>query len=152
MLKLIRHMTVLGVLILGMGSSASLPIVAVPAMASVADESLKTLRAREAEERQLDREAGFTGKVCGTSIRTRIDWSSTGDWPENVSIAKSCDGALSALEAICRGDSSRGSRINSFVCTGDGSGPSLSGGTLQYGATPGDNGFSSTKSYLEGEL
>ncbi len=126
--------------------------IVVPVAAASSLQPLKTIRAREVEERQLDREAGFTGKVCGTSIQTSIDWSSTTGWPENVSIAKACDGALGALEAICRADSSRGSKVNSFVCTGDGSGPSLSGGTLYYGATPGGNGFGATKSYLEGEL
>ena len=126
--------------------------VLVPVAMAASNQPLKTLRAREAEERALDREARFTGKVCGTSIRTRIDWSSASDWPASVSIAKSCDGALSALEAICRSDRSRGSRVTSFVCSGDGGGPSLSGGTLYYGASPGGNGFGETKGYLEGQL
>jgi len=114
---------------------------------------LKTLRAREAEERRLAAETRFTGQTCGTSIRPRIDWSSVPDsWPSGVSIVKSCDGALGALETICRGDQSRGKKVTSFVCAGDSDGPSLSGSTLRYGASPGDNGFNDTKALLDSEL
>ena len=134
--------------LLGLCACVAVPMVS----AAYANQPLRTLRAREAAERELDQEAGFTGKVCGTSISTRIDWATAADWPENANIAKACDGALGALEAICRSDRSRGSRITSFVCSGDGSGPDLSGSTLYYGATPGQSGFDETKSFLEGEL
>lgn len=125
---------------------------AVPVLAAVSSQPLRDLRAREAEERELAAEAAFTGQVCGTSISADIDWASASDWPANVSIAKICDGALSALEAICRADRSRGSQVSSFECAGDGTGPDLSRGTLRYGASPGENAFSDTKAYLESEL
>lgn len=115
-------------------------------------QSLKTLRAQEAEEAALDREAAFTSSVCGTQINARIDWRSAADWPEGVSLAEACDGALGAVEAVCRADASRTSRISSFVCAGDGAGPDLSGATLRYGASPGGNGFSETRAYLESAL
>lgn len=87
-------------------------------------------------------------------MKSRIDWNSAATWPENASIADACGGALSALEAVCRSGKgkARASSLSSFVCAGDGSGPSLSGGTFRYGASPGVNGFAETKSYLVGAL
>lgn len=125
---------------------------ALPVVAAMSSQPLKTLRAREAEQREIAEEAAFTGQVCGTSISASIDWSTAETWPENLSIAKVCDGALSALESICRADASRAGGISSFECAGDGAGPSLSGGTLRYGASPGDSAFSETKSFLESAL
>jgi hypothetical protein len=117
-------------------------------------QSLKTIRAQEAEEASLSREAAYTNSVCGTSIDARIDWRSVAGWPENKSIADACGDALSALEAVCRsGDGrSRAAKVSSFVCAGDGSGPQLRGGTLRFGASPGGGGFSETRSLLEGAL
>ncbi|WP_425410309.1 hypothetical protein [Hyphococcus sp.] len=113
-----------------------------------ASQSLKESRAQNAEERALSREASFTQSVCGMDFDIVIDWRSAADWPDGASIADSCDGALGALEAVCRrGDAPQ---ITRFVCAGDGSGASLRGGTLRYGASPGDNGFSETMSALGG--
>ncbi len=145
-LKINRKMIIAFLMIGVLGSFVA------PTLALSSNQPLKTLRAREKEEKQLDQEAGFTGNVCGTNISTRIDWDSAQDWPESASITKVCDGALSALEAICRGDQSRGKKITSFVCAGDGAGPNLSGSTLRYGGVPGGNGFDDTKDYLEGKL
>jgi len=110
-------------------------------------QSLREIRAQEAEEQALEREASFTQSVCSMNFDVVIDWRSAADWPDGSSIADSCDGALGALEAACR----RGNapRISRFVCAGDGSGASLSGGTLRYGASPGDNGFSDTRAVLQ---
>ncbi|MEL6790685.1 MAG: hypothetical protein AAGL18_13340 [Pseudomonadota bacterium] len=126
----------------------------VPVFAAISMQPLKTLRAREAEERELAEEVAFTNEVCGTSIRASIDWSTAESWPEQDSIAMVCDGALSALESICRGDASRARSISSFECAGDGTGPSLGGGSLRYGASPGgaSSAFSETKAYLERTL
>lgn len=124
-------------------------------MASVAAaQSLREIRARESEEAALDREASYTQSVCGTSFSASIDWRSAADWPDGVSIAASCDGALGALEAVCRtGDGKRkAQRISRFVCAGDGAGADLNGGTLRYGASPGDNGYADTKDVLDSEL
>jgi hypothetical protein len=109
-------------------------------------QSLKELRARQAEEAALAREAAYTSAVCGRTIATRIDWSSARGWPEDESLAAACDGALGALEAACRA----GRRdVREFVCAGDGSGPTRSGATLRYGAAPQASGFAETKAYLE---
>jgi len=121
-------------------------------IASVASaQSLKELRGQESENAALNREAAYTQSVCGNSISASIDWRSAADWPEDVSIAASCDGALGALEAMCRNDASRpkAQRVTRFICAGDGSGASLRGGTLRYGASPGGNGYSDTKALLE---
>lgn len=120
----------------------------------VAAQSLKEARAQRAENEALKSEAAYTESVCGSSINASIDWRSSSDWPENVSLAKSCDGALGALEAICRNQAgkTKAKKINRFVCSGDGSGPSLRGSTLRYGASPGANGFSATKALLDSEL
>lgn len=117
-------------------------------------QSLREIRARESEEAALDREASYTQSVCGNSFSASIDWRSAADWPDGVSIAASCDGALGALEAICRNaDGKRkAKRISRFVCAGDGAGADLNGGTLRYGASPGDSGFSDTKAVLESGL
>ena len=120
--------------------------------AAASAQSLKEIRSREAEESNLDREVAYTESVCGHSISASIDWRSAADWPEDVSLAASCDGALGALEAVCRDDNSKARRVTRFVCAGDGSGASLSGGALRYGASPDDNGFSSTKALLDSEL
>ncbi|MEL6111462.1 MAG: hypothetical protein AAFR20_01535 [Pseudomonadota bacterium] len=141
----------------GIGTLALAGVMAaasVPVFAAMTVQPLKTLRAREAEERELAEEAAFTNEVCGTSIRATIDWSTAESWPEQESIAKVCDGALSALESICRSDASRAQSISSFECAGDGTGPSLGGGSLRYGASPGgaSSAFSETKAYLERAL
>ncbi len=130
-------------------------MIACGAFASVASaHSLKEIRGQESENAALDREAAYTQSVCGNSISASIDWRSAADWPEGVSIAASCDGALGALEAMCRNGAGRAKaqRVTRFVCAGDGSGASLSGGTLRYGASPGDNGYSDTKALLESAL
>jgi hypothetical protein len=117
------------------------------ASSSAFSQSLREIRAQEAEEQALEREASFTRSVCDMNFDVVIDWRSAADWPDGSSIADSCDGALGALEAACRrGDAPR---ISRFVCAGDGSGASLRGGTLRYGASPGDNGFSDTRAVLD---
>lgn len=117
-------------------------------------QSLRDLRQRDAAERTLDREAAYTSSVCQTSISASIDWRSAADWPDASRLVASCDGALGALEAFCRSNvgRQRAQNISRFVCAGDGSGASMRGRTLRYGASPGDNGFSDTKSLLEGLL
>ncbi len=112
-------------------------------------QSLKELRAQDAEEQALAREVAYTDTQCGGKISSSIDWRSAADWPDNVSLVSSCDGALGALEAYCRNNNGK-RRVTRFVCAGDGAGASLRGGTLRYGASPGDNGFASTKAVLDG--
>ena len=123
-------------------------------VAAAEDQSLRELRARQAEEERLQREAAFTGNVCYTRISARINWNASSRWPGDRSLAGACDGALSAVEAMCRGgkaDRVR-ERIKTFECSGNGSGPALSGSTLRYGAKPGGDSFSETQSYLERTL
>ena len=122
-------------------------VLTVGASSSAFSQSLREIRAQEAEEQALEREASFTRSVCDMDFDVVIDWRSAADWPDGSSIADSCDGALGALEAACR----RGNapRISRFVCAGDGSGASLRGGTLRYGASPGDNGFADTRAVLD---
>lgn len=117
-------------------------------------QSLKEIRAREAAEKALDREAAYTQSVCGGSLAAAIDWRSAADWPESADFVASCDGALSALEAVCRttGGKAKAQRITRFICAGDGSGASLRGGALRYGASPNSNGFSETKAVLDSQL
>lgn len=105
-------------------------------------QSLKDLRARERESRELDRQAAFTSEICGRTISATIDWSSAADWPDGESLAAVCDGALGAVETICR--RGRTNVVSRFVCAGDGSGADLSGTTLRYGAAPGGNGYAAT--------
>ncbi len=134
--------------------AAGAAIYAASATGPAAAQSLREIRAREAEEQTLAREAAYTESICGISLTTSIDWRTAADWPEGVSLAGACDGALGALEAICRsGDGkSRAKRINRFVCAGDGSGAALHGGVLHYGAAPGANGFAETKALLDTRL
>ena len=126
---------------------AVLGVVAGGLLSGAQAQSLRDLRAQDSEQRALEREAAFTQSVCGINFDISIDWRSAADWPRNVSIAASCDGALGALEAICR--KGRTPRVTRFVCAGDGAGASMRGGTLRYGASPGDSGFSDTKAVLE---
>lgn len=114
-------------------------------------QSLKEIRAREAEEASLKREVAFTRSVCNSRLVGRIDWRSAADWPESVSLAASCDGALGALEALCREPEGKAhaGKISRFICAGDGAGASLSGGALRYGASPGASGFAETKALLD---
>lgn len=128
-------------------------LAALAVLAAGADgQSLRSLRAQEAEEAALAREAAYTSSVCGASISARIDWRSAAAWPEDRSLAAACDGALGALETVCRSGRGRGGRISSFTCAGDGSGPSLSGGTFRFGAAPGEDGYSQALPYLEAAL
>lgn len=114
----------------------------------VSGQSLRDIRAQDAENAALAREAAYTSEVCGRSISARIDWSSARNWPDGQSLAAACDGALGAVEATCR--AGRKTLVSSFVCAGDGSGPDLSGSTLRYGAEPGGSAFADTKAYLDG--
>lgn len=133
---------------------SALAMIAFAAAPAFAAQSLKSIRAQQSESDTLDDEVSYTNSVCGGAISSEINWSTAADWPEGESLAAACDGALSALEAICRADGGKGraSKITRFVCTGDGAGPSLSGGVLEYGASPGDNGFTDTKDYLDSAL
>ena len=128
--------------------------VALCAPLCLAAQSLQEIRARENEDKALDREIAYTRSVCDSSISASIDWRSTASWPEGKSLVAPCDGALGALEAVCRSKdgASKAKRINRFICAGDGSGASLRGGTLRYGAQPGRNGFAETKAVLDREL
>ena len=115
--------------------------------AGAAAQNIKSLRAQSAEEADLAAEAAYTSKVCGRSISASIDWSSAGSWPAGESLADACGGALSAIESLCRaGDAPP---VDDFVCAGDGSGPSFSGGAFTFGASPGDNGYDAAMAYLQ---
>ena len=105
-------------------------------------QSLKGLRAQERENRELARQAAFTSDVCGRQIAASIDWTSAADWPAGESLVAVCDGALGAVETVCR--RGRTGIVHRFVCAGDGSGAELSGKTLRYGASPGGNGYAAT--------
>jgi len=110
--------------------------------ATASAQSLKDLRFRERENAELSRQAAFTGEVCGRTISASIDWESAANWPVSASLAGACDGALSAVETICR--TGRQNVVHRFVCAGDGSGADLSGRTLRFGATPRENGYAAT--------
>ncbi|MEM8935953.1 MAG: hypothetical protein AAGC77_06055 [Pseudomonadota bacterium] len=113
-------------------------------------QSLKESRARAEETQAIQDQAQYTAHVCGNNLRARIDWSSLDTWPDGLSISDACDGALSALEAMCRGDGKDDAQsIAQFVCAGDGGGASLSAGTLRYGASPDGDAFSATKALLD---
>lgn len=127
-------------------------LAAILAASGAVAQSLKSLRQQEADNAALAREAAFTRSVCRSSVDARIDWGSASSWPEGESLASACDGALGALETICRSDRARGSKVSSFVCGGDGGGPSLSGGTFRYGASPGGDSYSDSLPFLEGAL
>lgn len=109
---------------------------------SVSAQSLRDLRAQETEERVLQREVSYTSDVCRRPITASINWSSMKTWPPRESIAGACDGALAAVETICR--AGRRNVVHHFVCAGDGSGAALSGKTLRYGASPYGNGYAAT--------
>ena len=148
MLKRMKHFQSVFILVAAFVMAAGIGV------AAAEDQSLRELRARQAEEERLQREAAFTGNVCNTRISARINWNASSRWPSGNSLAGACDGALSAVEAMCRGgkaDRVR-ERIKSFECSGNGSGPSLSGSTLRYGARPGGDSFGETQSYLERTL
>lgn len=136
---------------IALGAVLAAVLSGVPLADDAAAQSLREMRAREAEERDLQREADFTARVCGGSISASIDWSTVADWPEDASIASACDGALAALEAVCR-DGRGAGEISSFVCAGDGTGASVSGGEFTYGASPGDSSFSDAKAVLDDEF
>jgi len=120
-------------------------------MSAAGAQSLRELRAREADDQALQREIAYTRSVCESRLSGSINWRSADGWPEGRSLTAACDGALGALEAVCRSDEGklRARRVTRFVCAGDGAGASLSGGTLRYGASPRGGGFSETKALLD---
>lgn len=121
---------------------ALLSALAALAASQAGAQSLRDLRAQGKEEAALAREAAYTSEVCDRPVSARIDWASAARWPANESLADACDGALGAVETICR--AGRRDAVHEFVCAGDGSGPSLSGKTLRYGASRGVNGYAAT--------
>ncbi len=116
---------------------ATLAFAAMTAAASA--QSLKSVRARAAENDVLQAETAFTNSVCNMSISSRIDWAASADWPSARSLAKACGSALSAVETACRDGVSV--KMSRFVCAGDASGAQLNGGILRYGADPNDDGY-----------
>jgi hypothetical protein len=104
------------------------------------------MRAEDADNAALAREASYTSEVCGRTISASVDWDSARGWTGR-SLVAACDGALGAVEAACR--AGRKSLVSSFTCAGDGAGPSLAGGELRYGASKGANAFDETKAYLD---
>jgi hypothetical protein len=133
-------------------ATAVFALIAAPSLANA--QSLKEIRSQEAEEKRLAQEAAYTNSLCQISLKTHIDWRSIADWPDSVSLSGKCDGALGAIEWFCKTGEGRTrvSRISTFVCAADGSGPSFNGSTLRYGADPVGNGFGETKAYLESKL
>ena len=117
-------------------------------------QSLKELRAREAENTALANEAAYTQSVCSNDLSASIDWRSAADWPASASLVGACDGALGALEVMCRTGAGRtnAQEISHFTCAGDRAGASLRGEVLRYGATPGGNGFADTKAVLDSKF
>lgn len=100
----------------------------------LAAQPLREIRAQEAEEAALQREAAFTEQLCGVSFDVSINWRSFSHWPDGSAVARACDRGLSEIETRCRkGDTPR---VTRFVCTGDGSGANYSGGSVTYGASP----------------
>jgi hypothetical protein len=120
--------------------------------AAASAQSLREIRAREADNEAFSSEVAYTRLLCENGLTGEIDWSSAADWPSDQSLAAACDGALGALEAMCRSDAgkARAQRITHFVCAGDGDGASLRGETLRYGASPGSGGFDDVMALLEG--
>ncbi len=116
-------------------------------------ESLRDMRAQQQEEMDLQREAAYTSNVCDIRLSATINWGRSRNWPQHRSLAAACDDALSALEAVCRGELKKQvqEQISSFQCYGDGSGPNLTGGTLRYGAGA-SGGYTRTRDYLEQKL
>lgn len=100
---------------------------------AVAAQSLKAIRAQQAEENMLEDQAGYTQQLCGIRFSVSIDWSSFDHWPQGADVAKACDRGLSEIETDCRNGETP--RVSRFVCTGDGSGADYSGSTLTYGAS-----------------
>ena len=146
-MRIIRRRT--GALAIGLAVASLVALWPAP---DTSAQSLKEMRERDDEERALQREADFTGRVCGASISASIDWSTFDDWPADASVVSPCDGALAALEALCRDGRGTGGAVSSFVCAGDGAGASLSGGELTYGASPGDSGFDDAMAVLDREF
>ena len=99
---------------------------------AMAAQSLREMRAQEAEEAALEREAAFTQQLCDLNFDVSIDWRSFANWPDGADVARACDRGLSDIETRCR--KGEAPRITRFVCTGDGSGANYSGGTFVYGA------------------
>lgn len=116
---------------------------------AAAAQSLRDLRAQEAADRELSREAAYTSEVCGRPISAGIDWASVKNWPDGESVVDACNSALGAVETICR--AGRTDVVKSFICAGDGAGATLSGGVLRYGARPGGNGYATTLAVIGGQ-
>lgn len=126
---------------------AALALIGTIAGGSASGQSLRDLRAQDSENAALAREAAYTAEMCEAPIAASIDWSSARNWPADRSLASACDTALGAIETACR--AGKRNLVDRFVCAGDGSGASLSGKTLRYGASPGASGFAETKALLD---
>ena len=120
---------------------------ALAATGGAAAQSLKDVRAREANAAALGEQAVYTRKICGNQLRAEIDWASAGDWQAGLLISE-CDKALGALEAACRAGDQQAKRVSKFICAGDGSGATLSNGSLRYGAARGADAFKETQDVL----
>lgn len=116
-------------------------------MVGASAQSLKALRSQSIEEGALQNEAAYTAKQCGDALTASIDWTASGSWPEDQSLAHACDGALSAIEAVCRRPDAPS--IKSFICAGDGRGAELSGSRLRYGAGTGRDAYQETLRTLQ---
>ena len=109
--------------------------------------SLRDLREEDETARRLASEVAYTSSVCGAPISSSVDWRSVANWPDFADLVSACDGALGAVEASCRAGRTR--LVRRFICAGDASGPSLSGGVLRFGAAPVGDAFAETKALLD---
>ncbi len=115
------------------GVAIASAILAASANSALAAQSLRQIRAQQAEEGMLEDQAAYTRQLCKISFEVAIDWPSFAHWPEGASIARACDRGLSEIETRCRNGETP--RMTRFVCTGDGSGANFSGGVHTYGAS-----------------
>lgn len=117
-------------------------------------QSLKAARAKDAEFSRLSQEASYTNKMCDASFSARIDWAASRNWPPAISLAEACNGALGAIEAMCRSKEGKAQagRIAVFTCAGDGRGPVFAGGEMRFGANPRGDSYASMTRFLEAKF
>lgn len=126
--------------------------------AHAADTTYRERMMMQEQSRKLSEEAEFTSETCGTRIRASLHWDSflARDGRVSTNVYRECDGALSAIERICRDESKVEALREKLQRVECGGGKKtrvrLEDGSLRYAISRGDGGHQAVFEYLNGRF
>lgn len=130
------------------------PLFLSSAPALAAESTYRERMMMQDQSRKLSEEAEFTSEICGTRISASLRWDSflARDGRVSTNVYRECDGALSAIERICRDESKVEALRKQLQRVECGGGRKtrvrLEDGSLRYAISRGDGGHQDVFEYL----